>query len=100
MNQKKKKLLYMAKRMLKIELKILRWVSYLQLFDWLKCKHEDPYKQKKEEERFKDAMLLALKMEPKSHMPRKVGHLYKLEKVRKPFTSRACTERMQSLAAP
>ena len=55
MNQKKKKLLYMAKRMLKIELKILRRVSYLQLFDWLKCKHEDPYKQKKEEERWDDS---------------------------------------------
>ena len=74
MNQKKK-LLYMAKRMLKIELKILRWVNYPGLFDWPKCNHEDPYKQEKEEERFKDAMLLALKMETKSHMPRKVGDL-------------------------
>lgn len=36
--------------MLKIELKILRWVNYPGLFDWPKCNHKDPYKRKKEED--------------------------------------------------
>ena len=48
--KKKKKLLYMAKRMLKIELKILTWVNCPGLFDWPKCNHKDPYKRKKGED--------------------------------------------------